>query len=47
MTLLSYAKVLVLLIEPLQLVPLGEGSKDLETSPAQLSAVGVEARSKE
>ena len=26
-----------LLVEPLQAVPLGEGSKDLETSPAQLS----------
>ena len=37
----------VLLIEPLQSVPLGKGSKDLETSPAQLSEVGAEARSKE
>ena len=25
-----------LLVEPLQAVPLGEGSKDLETSPTQL-----------
>ena len=37
----------VLLVEPLQSVPLGEGFKDLETSPAQLSKVGAEARSKE
>ena len=44
---ISHAEGLVLLVEPLQSVPLGEGSKDLETSPAQLSKVGVEATSKE
>ena len=44
---ISHAEGLVLLVEPLQSVPLGEGSKDLETSPAQLSKVGAEARSKE
>ena len=43
----SHAEVPVLLVEPLQSVPLGEGFKDLETSPAQLSEVGAEARSKE
>ena len=37
----------VLLIEPFQSIPLGEGSKDLETSPAQLFEVGAEAKSKE
>ena len=37
----------VLLVEPLQSVPLGEGFKDLDTSPAQLSEAGAEARSKE
>ena len=37
----------VLLVEPLQSVPLGEGFKDLKTSPTQLSKAGVEARSKE
>ena len=30
----SHAKGPVLLVEPLQVVPLGKGSKDLETSPA-------------
>ena len=44
---ISFAEGPVLLVEPLQSVPLGEGSKDLETSPAQLSKVGVEATSKE
>ena len=43
----SHAKGPVLLVKPLQSVPLGEGSKDLETSPAQLFEVGAEARSKE
>ena len=43
----SLAKGPVLLIEPLQSVPLGEGFKDLDTSPAQLSEAGAEARSKE
>ena len=37
----------VLLVEPLQSVPLGEGFKDLDTSPAQLFEAGAEARSKE
>ena len=46
-TLVSHAEGPVLLVEPLQSVPLGEGFKDLETSPAQLSKVGAEARSKE
>ena len=45
--LVSHAEGLVLFIEPLQAVPLGEGSKDLKTSPAQLSEGGVETRSKE
>ena len=43
----SHAEGPVLLVEPLQSVRLGEGSKDLETSPIQLFEVGVEARSKE
>ena len=43
----SHAKGPIVLIEPFQSVPLGEGSKDLETSLAQLSEVGAEARSKE
>ena len=43
----SLAEGPVLLVEPLQSVPLGEGFKDLETSPAQLSEVGAKARSKE
>ena len=43
----SHAKEPVLLVEPLQAVPLDERSKDFETSPAQLSEVGAEARSKE
>ena len=43
----SYAEGPVLLVESLQLVPLGKGFKDLETYPAQLSEVGAEARSKE
>ena len=43
----SLAEGPVLLVEPLQSVPLGEGFKDLETSPAQLFEVGAEARSKE
>ena len=37
----------VIVIEPLQSVPLSEGSKDPENSPAQLSEEGVEAKSKE
>ena len=43
----SHAEGPVLLVEPLQLVPLGDGSKDLETSSTQSSEVGAEARSKE
>ena len=45
--LISFAEGPILLVEPLQSVPLSEGFKDLETSPAQLFAVGAEARSKE
>ena len=45
--LVSHAKGPVPLVEPLQSVPLGEGSKDLETSPVQLSEVGAKTRSKE
>ena len=37
----------VLLVEPLQSVPLGKGFKDLKTSPIQLSEAGAMARSKE
>ena len=43
----SLAEGPVLLVEPLQSVPLGEGFKDLNTSPAQLFEAGAEARSKE
>ena len=43
----SLAEGPVLLVEPLQSVPLGEGFKDLDTSPAQLFEAGAEARSKE
>ena len=43
----SLAEGPVLLVEPLQSVPLEEGSKDLETSPAQISEAGVEIGSKE
>ena len=43
----SLAEGPVLLVEPLQSVPLSKGFKDLKTSPAQLFEVGVEARSKE
>ena len=45
--LISFAEGPILLVEPLQSVLLSEGFKDLETSPAQLSAVGAEARLKE
>ena len=41
----SQAKGSVLLIEPLQAIPLGEGSKDLDTSPAQLFEGGAKTRS--
>ena len=43
----SQAKGLVLLIKPFQAIPLGEGSKDLDTSPAQLSEGGAKTRSNE
>ena len=43
----SHAEGPVLIVEPLQSIPLGEGSKDLETSPAQLFEVGAKAKSKE
>ena len=46
-TLVSLAEGPVLLVKPLQSIPLGKGFKDLETSPTQLSEVGAEARSKE
>ena len=42
----SHAEGPVLLVEPLQAVPFGKGSKDLETSPAYLSKGGVETRPK-
>ena len=45
--LVSIAEGPVLLVKLLQSVPLGKGFKDLETSPAQLSETGAEARSKE
>ena len=37
----------VIVVEPLQSIPLGEGSKDLEISPAQPSQEGVKDKSKE
>ena len=43
----SYVEGPVIVIEPLQSVPLGEGSKDPENSPTQLSEERVEAKSKE
>ena len=43
----SHAEGPVLIVEPLQSVPLSEGSKDLVTSLAQLFEMGAEARSKE
>ena len=43
----SYVEGSVIVIEPLQSVPLGEGSKDPEISLAQLSGEGVKAKSKE
>ena len=43
----SHAEGPVLIVKPLQSVPLGKGSKDLETFLAQLSEVGAEAKSKE
>ena len=43
----SHSQGPVLLAEPLQVVPFGEGFKDLETSPAQLSKGGAETRPKE
>ena len=43
----SHAEGPILLIEPLQVIPLGEDSKDLETSPAQLSNGGAKTRSKQ
>ena len=44
---ISYAGGPVLLVEPLQAVPLSEGPKDIETPPVQPSEVGDEIRSKE
>ena len=43
----SHVEGLMIVVEPLQSVPLGEGSKDPEISLAQLSREGVEAKSKE
>ena len=43
----SHVEGSVIVVEPLQSVPLGEGSKDPEISLAQLSEEGVEAKSKE
>ena len=43
----SHAEEPILLVEPLQAVPLGEGSKDLETLLTQLSKGGAETRPKE
>ena len=37
----------VIVVKPLQSIPLGEGSKDPEISPVQLSREGVEAKLKE
>ena len=45
--LVSHVEGPVIVVEPLQSVPLGEGSKDPKNSPAQLSEEGVEAKSKE
>ena len=43
----SYVEGSVIVVEPLQSVPLGEGSKDPKISPAHPSEKGVEAKSKE
>ena len=43
----SHIKGSVIVVEPLQSVPLGEGSKDPEISPAQPSQEGVKSTSKE
>ena len=40
----SYAEEPTLLVEPFQAVPLGEGSKDLEIAPAQLSKEGAKTK---
>ena len=45
--LVSHVEGPVIVVEPLQSVPLGKGSKDPENSPAQLSEEGIEAKSKE
>ena len=37
----------VIVVEPLQSIPLGKGSKDPEISPAQPSQEGVKGKSKE
>ena len=37
----------VIVVEPLQSVPLAEGSRDLETSPAQPSLEGIKDKSAE
>ena len=43
----SHIEGLVIVVEPLQSVPLAEGSKDPETSPAQPSLEGVKDKSTE
>ena len=45
--LVSHVEGPVIVVEPLQSVPLSEGSKDPKISPDQLSDEGVEAKSKE
>ena len=42
----SHVEEPALLVEPFQAVPLGEGSKDLEISPAQLSEGGAKTKPK-
>ena len=44
---ISHVEGPVIVVEPLQSIPFGEGSKDPEISPVQLSREGVEAKSKE
>ena len=43
----SHVEGLVIVVEPFQSIPLGEGSKDPDISPVQVSNEGVEAKSKE
>ena len=41
-----HAEELALLVEPFQAVPLGKGSKDLETASTQLSKEGIKTKPK-